>query len=454
MTTTVTTACILTLTVTIGALAFVTPMVRAQADGEMEEMPFTRIAFGSCNKHDMPQPAWDHIIAEDPQLFVWLGDIVYGDTRKYPFVWEPSPIPEMKAKFDAQKRQPGYQRLLRQCPVVGIYDDHDYGMNDGGKQYADRRESQQLLLDFLDVPESSSLRQRDGVYTSYTFGPAGRRTKLILLDTRYHRDDLGDHGGDILGEQQWQWLRHELETSDAQLHLIGSGIQVVSDDKSGGEKWGNFPHARRRLFNLLCETQTSGAIFLSGDVHIAEMSVSAECTDMTGYPMVDFTSSGLTHSWGSHLAFGLGEFIISNILPHRHRVWIHPFENYGMINIDWESDGPHGAIVELVAHSAETGEIVHSYEVKLSEMQATSDCRVTGERLLKDPNQTCDLGGDPLAMESKFVIIGAITLLVLILLSVVWLLVKLVKCCCCSRRGGKTGTSGSRGSGTKKAKKE
>ncbi len=39
--------------------------------------PITRLAFGSCNKVERPQPAWKPIRAWHPHLWIWLGDIVY-----------------------------------------------------------------------------------------------------------------------------------------------------------------------------------------------------------------------------------------------------------------------------------------------------------------------------------------------------------------------------------------
>ncbi len=41
----------------------------------------TRVAFGSCNRSDLPQPLWTPIIETRPDLWIWTGDIVYGDTR-------------------------------------------------------------------------------------------------------------------------------------------------------------------------------------------------------------------------------------------------------------------------------------------------------------------------------------------------------------------------------------
>jgi hypothetical protein len=89
------------------------------------------------------------------------------------------------------------------------------------------------------------------VYGAYTFGPAGKRVKVILLDVRYNRDDPTVPDRDILGEEQWQWFERELRESDAQINFVGSGIQVLPRDKPVQEKWANFPRSLARLEKTL-----------------------------------------------------------------------------------------------------------------------------------------------------------------------------------------------------------
>ena len=52
--------------------------------------------------------------------------------------------------------------------MIGIWDDHDYGVNDGGKSFKYRLQSQKLFLDFLDEPIDSVRRQREGEMMSGT----------------------------------------------------------------------------------------------------------------------------------------------------------------------------------------------------------------------------------------------------------------------------------------------
>lgn len=280
------------------------------------------IAFGSCNRQDLAQPLWKDILEHEPNLWIWLGDIIYGDSEDADF---------MKKQYSLQTKVEGYQKLIESTPIIGIWDDHDYGVNDGGKEFAAKKQNEGLLLDFLGVPQNAEVRSREGAYQSYTLGKKGQQVKIILLDSRYFRDKtnklkMGGYKpnleGTILGEAQWAWLEKELQNSTAQIHLIANGIQVIPEEHRF-EKWANFPNERQRLFDLIKKSQAKGVILLSGDRHIGEVSK----LDIEGmdYPLYEFTSSGLTHAYTRFT----GE-------KNRHRVGEVASElNFGVLQIDW-----------------------------------------------------------------------------------------------------------------------
>ena len=239
----------------------------------------------------------------------------------------------MAHKYAIQNQQADYQTLRQQTPIIGIWDDHDYGVNDGDRNFPMKAESKALMYDFLDVPENHASRNREGAYQSYTFGKDGKKVKILLLDTRYFREELTPNPGgqpryiqndtgSILGESQWQWLEEELTNSDAQVHIIGGGIQMIAKDH-WFEKWANFPVARQRLFDLLADKQPSNLLLISGDRHIAELSMMADTLNQSKF--YDFTSSGLTHSYEA-AKDEVNEYRISSLVPHK---------NFGLINIDW-----------------------------------------------------------------------------------------------------------------------
>jgi alkaline phosphatase D len=318
----------------LAALAVAGPAAAPQQPARHAAEPLVRrIAFGSCLGQDGVQPIWEQVLAAKPDLFVFLGDNVYADTR------DPAELRAAYAKLDSQ---PGYRRLKRASRVLATWDDHDYGENDAGAENPIKEESKQIFLDFFGVPRDSPRRARDGVYDAEVFGPAGRRVQVILLDTRFNRSplafeederDLIDGGryrpnsapdATILGAAQWAWLEEQLRVP-AQLRILASSIQVVDEDY-GGEKWANFPLERRRLFTLLW--RSTGSIFISGDRHFAELSM---MESEANYPTYDLTSSSL--NWSEHV-FRMPE-------RNRHRVAVlNRGDNFGLIEIEWERRDP------------------------------------------------------------------------------------------------------------------
>ncbi|MGB3800473.1 MAG: alkaline phosphatase D family protein, partial [Lewinella sp.] len=251
------------------------------------------IAFGSCNRQDQSQAFWETIAANEPAAWLWLGDNIYSDTDDRE---------RMAADYAELEAAPEYQAFTEQVPTIyGTWDDHDYGSNDAGREWPFKEEAKTLMLDFLKVPASAEVRQREGVYQSYLID----NVRVILLDTRYFRDAVAppveqghrygpNEEGDILGESQWAWLRDELQSSEADAHIIVSSIQVLPTDH-GYEKWALFPRSRERLMNLLAELRPALPLLISGDRHLAEVMVDS----VDGYPVYEVTSSGLTHSYES-----------------------------------------------------------------------------------------------------------------------------------------------------------
>ncbi len=308
--------------------------------------PLTRIAIGSCNRQDRPQPHWEAIGRSESDLWIWLGDNIYADTED---------MEVMERMYDAQYNREDYARFRKAVPIIGIWDDHDYGENNSGKWYPKKTESQQLLLNFLDEPDHSARRAREGAFEAYTFGPAGKQVKFVLLDNRYFADEPGPEA-DILGEAQWDFLRSELEASTAQFTFIGTGTQMLALDHPF-ENWGNFPRSRRRLLEVIHDSRKGGIILLSGDRHIHEISMVNDET--VRYPLIDFTASGLTHSY-SRLKAERNRYRVGSLLNE---------PGFALIVIDWDTEDP---MVSLQARDMDDT-IRLRLDVTLSSLQPNKD---------------------------------------------------------------------------------
>jgi alkaline phosphatase D len=294
-----------------------------------------RIAFASCAKPNQPEAIWRSILAQEPDLFLFIGDNVYVDQPR-----RPKGVEDFERTYAQLASEPGWQKIKTRVPILATWDDHDYGLNDAGKEFALKKIAQEQFIKFYELPADSPVREREGVYDAHVFGPEGQRVQVILLDTRTFRDPLNrnpngrvkglgpyiahtETDSTLLGEAQWAWLEKQLE-QPAELRIIASSIQVIADEH-GWETWGNFPHERDRLFKLIDKKNARGVVFISGDRHVTE--ISCDKGPGTPYAMWDFTSSGMNEG---------GNRLISE--PNTHRVGeSRRTANYGLFTIDWKT---------------------------------------------------------------------------------------------------------------------
>jgi len=328
-----------------------------------------RIAFGSCAKQWEPQPIWNAVLAVDPDLFLFVGDAIYGDWHGEK-AFTPT-VDSLQADWDRLAAIPEFAAMRKQVPFMATWDNHDYGSHDGGAEFGLKETSKSVFLDFFGEPEDSPRRQTPGIYDARILGPEGRRVQVILLDTRFFRSDFrrdprspearkaigkvgkylpnNDTAATLLGETQWQWLEKQLK-QPAELRLIVSSTQIVANEK-GMDEWGAFPRERQRLFDLIDSTGANGVLLLSGNVHFTEVSK----YEGGRYPLYDFTASGMTHVTPAYAS-----------APNAYRV-AGPFveHNVGLVEIDWEAPDP---VVRLRALGVD-GRDGFKYELSLGELK-------------------------------------------------------------------------------------
>lgn len=272
------------------------------------------------------------MVNQKPDVFILLGDNIYGDTGD---------MEVLRQKYQKLANKPSYQNLKRHTEILATWDDHDYGQNDGGKNYPHKEASKEVFLDFFEEPKDSPRFQHEGIYHSVIRPVGDKVVQLILLDGRSFRDDLvrasaetkhpfyrldyvphTDSSTTLLGEQQWVWLEKELR-KPADFRVLASGNQF-GIEYNGYEAWANFPHEQARLVKLIEKTRANHLLILSGDVHYGEISKfeSPGC-----YPLYDFTASGLSQRW-------------SFATPNRNRIEGPIMDNhFGLLTLTFAGEG-------------------------------------------------------------------------------------------------------------------
>jgi alkaline phosphatase D len=305
----------------------------AGARGDAAPLPqkdtlITRVAFGSCIDPEQPIPILEAIQARNPRLMVMLGDNVYGDAVS----GDPS-LPELRRAYENLANNQFFRSFSASIPVLSVWDDHDYGLNDGGIEFAHKVEAERIFDAFWGVGEGDPRAEHEGVYGSFTFGPVGQQIQIILLDTRTHRSALkrmgrfqfwrkgrfeatSDHRQDMLGRSQWRWLEAALN-KPADLRIVVSSVQVLPK-RHGWERWGQMPMERAKLIDLL--HRRDNVVIVSGDRHWATMY-------QDDFGLTEMTASSLNRPVGRSA-------------PERDKDRVvKPFvdSNFGEIEVDWEA---------------------------------------------------------------------------------------------------------------------
>jgi alkaline phosphatase D len=117
----------------------------------------SRIAFGTCADEKLPQPIWRAVRAYQPEFFIFAGDNVYGGVRRHDL----AELQEAYAR--AQQHQEFMGFIAGQQHHTAIWDDHDFGVNDGGIENPFKQEAKDAFLEFWRVPADDVRRRREGL---------------------------------------------------------------------------------------------------------------------------------------------------------------------------------------------------------------------------------------------------------------------------------------------------
>ena len=231
-----------------------------------------KIIFGSCSNQNRKMSHWRQILSYKPDALFLLGDNVYGDFYN-------AEAQNLKLAYNKLDHNESFKTLKNNVPILSVWDDHDYGQNDAGKNWTYKEISKQIFLDFFNVPLNDMRRHREGIYTSKLIKVSSKIIKVIALDTRYFRDDFKfnndsnikkkyinniDPSKSILGAKQWDWFIDQINESYDFL-IVLSSFQILST-AHGWEKWGNFPLERKKIINYL-SSLSKPVLILSGDRH-------------------------------------------------------------------------------------------------------------------------------------------------------------------------------------------
>ncbi|MEC5398668.1 alkaline phosphatase D family protein [Uliginosibacterium sp. H1] len=282
--------------------------------------PRLRFGIASCQHwNDGYYAAWRHLLAEQPDLVLFVGDYIYESaSRKDAVRAHPLKVPyrlaDYRLRYQLYRSDPHLQAMHAACPWLVTWDDHEVlnnyaGLQGGAKGPADpaafasrRAAAYQAWYEHMPVRASVLLRGLDGLgrpdaLRIYGRFDVGRLASFHLLDDRQYRDWQAcrdpENGGDpvepalcaewadprrtLLGDEQESWLhaglRRDVQRGTRwtviaqQTQFTPRDSKIGKGERYGTDNWNGYPAARERLIGSLLGSKPANPVFVGGDIH-------------------------------------------------------------------------------------------------------------------------------------------------------------------------------------------
>lgn len=280
----------------------VSPVGRAMtAPRHGAAQPQLKFAVASCQNWEAGLwTAYDHMLADNPDLVVHLGDYIYEGAAKDTGVRKHNSaeivtLSDYRNRHALYKSDPAIQKMHAHCPWIVTWDDHEVDNNYAGDVPEDQQSRQEFLerrasayqayyehmpLRLSSLPQGTKMQ----MYRRVSFGSLAEFT---VLDTRQYRTDqpcgdgtkapcegVFDPKATILGDTQEAWLKDSLDKSRARWNIIANQVLMARIDlKPGSEEalsmdqWSGYEVCRNRMMQFLQERKPANPIVITGDIH-------------------------------------------------------------------------------------------------------------------------------------------------------------------------------------------
>lgn len=233
----------------------------------------SRIALLSCvNDFLYWSPNWKRLETEKPDAVFMIGDNVYAN-HSSAFKQVDADEAHLWGRYVHTFQKVRFYRMKKLIPTFAIWDDHDYGQNNGDWTFPLKSQVRTLFSAFF-----ARINQPDWKMDHIEFGPS-LATKLeafgidfYFLDDRWYKAKTKQNGVvGLFGDEQEDWLFRNLASGDQKRPVwLISGMQYFYEYKKRGEGYLKlFPDD---FWSFMGRIKASGrkVIFLSGDIHFSD----------------------------------------------------------------------------------------------------------------------------------------------------------------------------------------
>ncbi|MEM8882927.1 MAG: alkaline phosphatase D family protein [Planctomycetota bacterium] len=209
---------------------------------------------------------WGEALAHGPDAIFLIGDNCYADVANGRLVRDITPA-KLAARHAETRARLALFRAARLVPIFSVWDDHDYGLNNAGREFVHKRASKRIFRTYFPQPEIDGFLEH-GPGLSSSFALFGQR--WIFLDGRTFRSPNRNPVPDetVFGAAQEAWLFAQL--AQATPAWIVSGAQFFG----GYHRFESYEACQPNSFGRFKErlkTVKAPFAFVTGDRHLTEL---------------------------------------------------------------------------------------------------------------------------------------------------------------------------------------
>ncbi|NED97970.1 twin-arginine translocation signal domain-containing protein [Phytoactinopolyspora alkaliphila] len=269
----------------------------APAPGAMPDS--LSFAFASCQSyHGGHYTAFQHMVNEDLDLVVHLGDYIYEQSYGFTTDHDGNPLPEYmlgechdltdyRLQYALYKADVHLQAAHASCPWLTTFDDHEIVNNWAGADPSRPDQDpavfrQRRAMAFQAMYENLPLRHDQmpsgpdvRIHRRLAYGVLADFTMLDSRQYQSARDGRFDPNATMLGGRQADWLIDGFSSSSARWQIIGNQMPMAQLDRNPDpdvEQW--FPSSwdayvveRDRLLTEAHEREVDNLVVVTGDRH-------------------------------------------------------------------------------------------------------------------------------------------------------------------------------------------
>lgn len=254
--------------------------------------PVRFVWTGDANAYFKPYTVLDAILDDDPDLFLFVGDTIYGDDPR-----SGSGVATVRADYHVKYREnradASLRNVLASAGTVSMWDDHEvtndfYGTNPSPALQAQMADGNAAFRDYLPIRDNGGDPMQ--LYRSLQWGQAA---EFFLIDDRQYRDpqayvtepsclsagepitlpagtcaaEIADPGRTYLGATQKAWLKNGLLNSTATFKFVMNGPLISSLLFLPYDRWEGYAAERQEIIDFIKTNDIKNVIFLSTDIH-------------------------------------------------------------------------------------------------------------------------------------------------------------------------------------------